>query len=75
MSFALVSYYLPATGHKRKKIKEVSALRSLCTGGCLFVQCGRLGQNTSNAESSQAEVLGGKSGISWVLSAPWDTQS
>lgn len=70
MSFALVSYYLPATGHSGRKKK------SLCTesGGCLFVQCGRLGQNEANAESSQAEVLECKSEISWVPSAPWDTQ-
>lgn len=69
MSFALVSYYLPATGHSAKRKREKKS------GGCLFVQCGRLGQNETNAESSRAEVLGGKSEISWVPSAPWDTQN
>lgn len=56
-------------GEKKKK--------SLCaeSGGSLFVQCGRLGQNETNAESSQAEVPGGKSEISWVPSAPWDIQN
>lgn len=39
------------------------------------MQCGRLGQNETNVESSQAEVLGGKSEINWVSSAPWDTQN
>lgn len=71
MSFALVSYYLPATGHRREK-----KIKSLCTesGDCLFVQCGRLGQKERNVESSQAEVLGRKMKMNWVPSAPWDTQ-
>lgn len=43
-------------------------IKSLCaeSGGCLFVQCGRLGQNETSAESTQAEIPGGKSEISWV---------
>lgn len=57
---------------QKKKKKEGENIKSPCTesGGCLFVWCGRLGQNETNAESSQAEVLGGKSEISWVLFAP-----
>lgn len=72
MSFALVSYYLLATGHSAKKKKGKNS--SLCMENCLL-WCGRLGQKETNVESSQAEVLGGKNEISWVPSAPWDTQN
>lgn len=41
MSFALVSYYLPATGHKRRKKKEVSALRVVVACLCSVVGLGR----------------------------------
>lgn len=41
MSFALVSYYLPATGHRREKKKKVCALRVVVACSCSVVDLGR----------------------------------
>lgn len=75
MSFALVSYYLPATGHSAKRKRGGNKSQCRENGGCLFVQRARLRQQERNVESSQAEVRGGKNELVWVPSAPWGTQN
>lgn len=57
MSFALVSYYLPATGHSAKGKRGRNKSQCRENGGCLFVQCARFGQQETNVESSQPEGL------------------
>lgn len=75
MSFALVSYYLPAAGHSAKKKRGRNKSQCRENGGCLFVQCARLGQQERNVERSQAAVRGGKNELVWVPSAPRGPQN
>lgn len=77
MSFVLVSHYLRAMGHSAKKKKRGEKPKSLCreNGGCLFVQCDRLGQKEGKCRKFPSRGTCRENEISWVPSAPWDTQN